>query len=1304
MNAAELLTGVGALSGARASGQDGNGITSSRLLNGIEYAHASDAPEAKLRAAWRQRQGGGAAPLVLVADDPDASGLVLVLGPQNDGPLRRIRADAMLGVVKRTLPLKRIHAIRLVAEEVERLDAERVAGLKVRGLGTEHLYGERLPGQARWSRLRELSDGVNRAGWRELLGDLGYALSPLPRKGYLCTAGDRPAVVVHPHDSATRFARLDEHGHLPEGALVADCRAHGARYGILAAGPRLRLLAAGDEDVGTATRYLELDASTLEPDRRPLLGLLAPEYLADGGLGDLLGEARDYGQKIRRRLDVVLRQDVLPRLGLGLGRWARDHGFDPSDDRVREELEAAVLIFVFRTLFLLYAESAGHLPMANATYSAKSLTRTAERAWLERDELDERAASLWDDVQSLVRKMRTGQRAWDLPAYNGDLFAAGDVLGASILERATLTDAELAPALVAVARDAEDPSVGVDFSGLEIGHLGYIYEGLLSLRLSPADRDYVYDARSDRYVATAVGQEPEVQTGELLWLTNEGGRKGGGVYYTRTELVRHLVRGAVGPAFASHLDEIRALARENAADAAARLFDFYVLDPACGSGHFLVEVVDELADKIAALLGDIALPAVAAQLEALRSSAGATWGAGIEDTALLKRLVLKRCVYGVDLSPMGAEIAKVSLWLHAFVPGLSLAYLDHNIQCGNSLIGVARADVVAPGGPDGQVAMFGEGIADAVAIAAEKAAVIRQIDDSTPGDFASSRTVDEELHKVVRGTHTVFDLWTADSLGLAGSRDEALLHGDALLLGHVSPTAQHAIDLSRRERFLHWPLAFAEVFAGERPGFDAVVGNPPWEEVNIDELNFFALRGPTLRGAPHEDRARVLARLKAERPELVTEFVAQRAAWAEIRSYFGPDTGYSSSSGNADLYKYFCQRYRVLVRSHGALGVVLPRGAFNGKGSTAFREWLLSEAPPRRIDFLVNKRRWAFDIHAQTAVGLLISEVRAPTENERIDVAGVAESAAAFKSQVSSAGISLDRAALGLRLEVPLLVDQRVANLLAKLRRGGPFPRGGGAWRCFPVQGDFNETTDRALWEGASEGLALWKGDSFTQYAPHGRDAGRCPESAAALRRASKSRPGAESVHATETSRAQRLAAVARTFPRARVAFHDVANRLNARTAIACLVPPKHFLLNSAPYLCFLDEDLAAEATCLGVMNSLVFDWQVRRFAEHHLNFFTLENLRVPDLDERDAARISRIAARLSCVDTRFADFARGTGVVLGPTTPDDHDALRAEIDAVVARAYGLNREELELVFADFRLDAVTSRYRELVRERFAAL
>ena len=840
VNASEVLDGLAALPGARDSGADGNGIIASSLLNGIEYARAAAVEEPKLRSSWKRRQGGGATPLVLVADDPEQPGYVRVLGPQRDGPMRRIRSESLVGLVERTLSVKRLQAVRLLAEELDRLDTERIAGLKVQGLGTEHLYGSRLPASRRWRELAETVDGVSRAGWRELLNDLGYAIEPLRPAGYLAKAAGHPAIVVHPHANAFMFARLDEHGRLPEGALIAACREHGAAYGLLAAGTRVRLLAAGPEEAGAATRYLELDAAALEPDMRPLLGLLSPPYLVDGAFRDVLGEARDYGQDLRRRLDLVLRQDVLPVLGLELGRWARSGGRDVADDEVRAELEAGALLFVFRSLFLLYAESAGHLPMGNPTYRSKSLTLIAERAYEERDAADATSTALWDDIASLVKRMRTGHTAWELPAYNGDLFAASAVVGAAILEDAAIPDAALAPALVALARDADDPETGVDFSGLEIGHLGYVYEGLLSLRLSVADRDYAYDARADRYVTPAPGQPADIAAGELLWLTNEGGRKGAGVYYTRTELVRHLVRGAVGPAFDRHLAAVRELATRDPATAAGQLFDFHVLDPACGSAHFLVEVVDELADKIATLLGEVELPAIRDQLDSLRARA-AQFGAGIEDTALLKRLVLKRCVYGVDLSAMGVEIAKVSLWLGSFVPGLSLAYLDFNVQRGNSLIGVTRPEEV------GQDTLFGDALAQAIADAAQGAAQLRAIDDTTPDLVEASRTANEALHETVAGAQRLFDLWTAEPLGLVGARNEALLRGAELLAGAATPLTPEAEELRHRERVLHWPLAFPDVFARDGPGFDAVVGNPPWEEVTIEELAFYARYRPGLR-------------------------------------------------------------------------------------------------------------------------------------------------------------------------------------------------------------------------------------------------------------------------------------------------------------------------------------------------------------------------------------------------------------------------------------------------------------------------
>jgi hypothetical protein len=306
VTAAELLQGLASLPGSRNAGGKSDGIAGSVLVSGVEYAQASVLEESRLRTAWKRREGGGATPLVLFAEDPDAgrAGFVRVLGPQREGALRRVRADSLRDLVRRTLSMERVRAVRLIAEELDRLDVERVAGLRVRGLGTEHLYGKRLPSsRKRWHELETLVDGVSRSGWRELLSDLGYTIEQLKPAGYLAKFENRPAIVIHPRANAWLFARLDEQGKLPEGALVEQARRLGAPYGILAAGPRLRLLAAGVEQAGAATSYLELDAATLEPELQPLLGLLAPRYLVEGEFASVLTEARDYGQALRLRLD-----------------------------------------------------------------------------------------------------------------------------------------------------------------------------------------------------------------------------------------------------------------------------------------------------------------------------------------------------------------------------------------------------------------------------------------------------------------------------------------------------------------------------------------------------------------------------------------------------------------------------------------------------------------------------------------------------------------------------------------------------------------------------------------------------------------------------------------------------------------------------------------------------------------------------------------------------------------------------------------------------------------------------------------
>ena len=164
--------------------------------------------------------------------------------------------------------------------------------------------------------------------------------------------------------------------------------------------------------------------------------------------------------------------------------------------------------------------------------------------------------------------------------------------------------------------------------------------------------------------------------------------------------------------------------------------------------------------------------------------------------------------------------------------------------------------------------------------------------------------------------------------------------------------------------FFHWPLEFPNVFHRERPGFDVVVGNPPWNEITVEELAFYAQREPGLRGWSNlADRRRRIAELDVENPGWRGELEVQQEQMATLRRFFWQSGEYHLwSVGDRDLYQLFCERYSHLVRQDGCLGVVLPRTAFLAEGSKGFRQWLFGQTSVNTVDFLLNAGRWVFDM------------------------------------------------------------------------------------------------------------------------------------------------------------------------------------------------------------------------------------------------------------------------------------------------------------------------------------------------------
>lgn len=1302
LNVNELLDDLLARGLAR-SAQSRTGSVRAVITGGIELAVSASSQERHLRARWRERVGSTGTPYLLVADHPAGlDGEVVALGPNSaDGPLRLLNTEDLSHVIERASGMSALEAVRFVTGEVDRLDQTGIAGVKLKGLLTEHTLDVRLRGDTtRWGQASSIVEAVTAsADWRAVLSALGYDLERRPQRGWLARHDGRPVVVVHPKADPADFARLGADGRPAEGVLISDCLADGARYGIMAHEGRLRLF---DAQSATSTAsWMDIDSALLVADDRPFLALLAPEYLAEGKLRGLQEEARSFGSGLRERLDETIRQSALPALAAGLGVWVRrQHHIDPTEDTARGELEKASLTLIFRLLFILYAESAGFLPMSNRTYRNVSLSSLVDEAVTTRDRLGSDSTALWSRYKTLVGAMRLSNPAWEVPAYNGALFAEDGFEGAELLEHLEIADPHFAQVLIAVGRDRET-NRGVDYSTLEIGHLGHIYEALLSLRLSVAEQPLRYDPASDRYLPAP--DSPEFDLGDLLWQTNEGGRKASGVYYTRSELVRHIVERAVLPAFDRHLSQVRTQAETDPASATQLLLEFSVLDPACGSAHFLVQVMERLAERTVLFLAETPLPAVADAIEELR--AGATPGVAIDDVSLLRRLILKRCVYGVDLSPMGAEVATISLWLASFVPGLSLAYLGRNIVVGNSLFGVADPEKVGRHDDEMSASFMHDSLQSALAEAAEAVVRVGAIHDRTPTEYEESEQADADARNATEGVRRVFNLWTAEAFGLSGARHLVEIQGIEILDGLEGEFDDQAADLAKKHRFLHWPLEFPHLFSRDRPGFDVVVGNPPWEEVKPERLGFATLFRPGIQSLPEAERDQALDELFSQRPELGVRLEdTQKTATLELAALLAG--GFEASSGDPDLYKFFCQRYRTFVRPGGLLGVVLPRSAFVNDGSEGFRRWLFERNLTMRVDFLVNRNNWIFKTHPQYTIALVIAERTPPPEHHEVEVAGTGTSLEEWKRQSAAAGLMIAREGFGPGWITPLLRSQEEADLLAKVRAGARFPFGSnGRWGCFPVR-ELDESLDKKLWRDATGGLPLWKGESFNQYDPHGAEERVVPPSPEVMAKVNgpRLRPGANSLLSESVPVSVRREAVNREVERARLAFRGIGRGTDSRTIIACLVPAHVLFVNSAPYLAFLKEDETAQAACLGIMNSLPFDWQARRFIEANVNFFLLEGLIVPALGNDDYSEISTAAARLSAVDDRFVDFARRAGVEVGPMSDAERQALRVDIDARVARGWKLTSADVELMLSDFTTDTVPMDYRRALLERVEEL
>lgn len=859
--------------------------------------------------------------------------------------------------------------------------------------------------------------------------------------------------------------------------------------------------------------------------------------------------------------------------------------------------------------------------------------------------------SLYVRLMALCAVIDKGDRALNVPMYNGGLFmteppeddSSLEAENARFLRDHVIPDRWLARGFDRLARDVDDKShalVFIDYKSLGVRHLGSIYEGLLEFKLRLAAekmavvegkkteeiipyREAQHDKRGILKVGRGKDADERVFAPGAIYLENDRReRKATGSYYTPDYIVQYIVEHAVGPVleekFAAIAPKLRdaqkALKQERDKAAALKrmvgkhddpehetylkhrhvldeLFDVKVLDPAMGSGHFLVETVDFITDRLLHFLNGFPWNPVLAHLKETRETIlqemerqGISIDVGrLSDVNLLKRHVLKRCIYGVDFNPMAVELAKVSLWLDCFTLGAPLSFLDHHLKCGNSLIGTTVEEVDKALETPEQTSFFHTSEFARELVAVDLMRRIGELSDVTPDQVRESRREFQKAMSALVPAKTVMDVYVSRWFGNepvnktvgAGVKPELLkkrkaLHDFALdflradtskqwlkhpqevvkLGGNDRKTAETAIKAAKEKRFFHWEIEFPEVFFAPRygttqvvekrpnAGFDAVVGNPPYDVLASGELGYDA---------------------------------SEDLAFYESAPVYEP-----AIRGKKNLYKLFICRGVAATRPAGAFSFIVPMPLLGDDQSAGIRRLLLEKTGLIAIESFPQKD----DPHnrvfpeAKLATSIFVTRANCP---------GTHFTVRTHQGRLIEESSSLLRLAPAEIFEfdpdnspIPSCT-QRDWDIAVKIIKRERIVRLG--LYCRASQGEVNETTDGKkgfISTNPKDGPQILRGSNICLYVT--REASQGEE--IFLRKQKYLRGKPDSVKALHHE--QR-----------RVGWQETSPQNNFRRIIAAGIPREEFCNHKINYVPENDAKIALDFL-LALLNSKVSDWFFR--------------------------------------------------------------------------------------------------------------
>jgi hypothetical protein len=1258
-----------------------------------------------LKTAHKKRLDRRAVPLAVFAYDK--SGKAWLFGPSTDAGVIELTQSQGQRLLQSALSEPDASSARtLLLRARDALAEHGDAGVLLQGLFSDQQILRGLPKESGWAAACERGAKVLAGNHQDidLVRALGFQHKEITGDAYLLSLGGEPpravAILLRSAEAFDAAGARFSKSPIYHGLEIA--RRNNVPWLVVARGSEIRLYptspSVGVGRRGATQTYFGLDLALIDESKAGYLDLAfsAKALAPDGSVDQILNQSKNYVAELSSRLRDRVYEDVVSRLSVAVAEKLREAG--PLDaDRLSLAYRLTLKI-LFRLLFQAYAEDIRVLPFQrNERYTAASLKQLARHMADEPQQADSpKSTSLFDGLLQVWRVIDHGDPDWGVPAYNGGLFGTDSELhpdGAAI-EKLALTNDILGPALRGLLVDvAKDGTLGpVDFRSLDVRDFGTIYEGLLEAGLSIAEDNLADDGKGGWKVAEK-GDTTLVKKTHPYFHTKSGDRKATGSYFTPSFVVEHLLERSLDSALDDHLSRVEDLLSKQGdqVGAARAFFDFRVADLAMGSGHFLVAAISHIEQKFGSFLERHPIPGVEKELLELREAASNALhevgvSAEIDRSGLLSRQIAKRCVYGIDINEIAVELARLAIWVRTFVPGLPMSSLDHQLVWGNSLTGIGTvSEAIKTLSPETSVATISlteRGVTDALNRAKTLLEDAASTKESTFSEVRLTANAQEQAKRLTSPVNDLMNLAVAIRIGDAVI---PTLIGDLQINTDLSDAATRNLALLAP---VHFPVAFPEVFVRDNPGFDVLVGNPPWEKLHVKEDAWWTLRSPGLLSLGAKEKKERIEQLSKSHPDMLEHLEAEKAAdtLAKRAIAKGPYSGIGAA--HIDLYVVFAWRNWNLLRNGGANGLVLPRGAFIGAGAEQWRREVLSGGQFTSIVFAVNSKGWVFEgITPQMTVAFANAK-KDSLSPHLVRAVGPCFSKEEFFVMRGELGQleaqSILRSTSG---AIPIVRNAEDATILMTMSTHPPLANNE-QFEFQLVQGDINVTTGRNLFNQTQTEehripvlnggcINLWNPDFGEPYGWAGEVmTAHLVEKAKAGTTAKRSAYFHASVSGIEDL----------ALSRPRIGIRQIAFGFNTRTCIVCLVPPNVVIASGLHYLHQRSGDEKDEAFVLGIMASIPFDWYVRAWVELNLTFELLYPCPIPRPPRTSPLRnrLIELAGQLSAIDNRYEDWAKKVSVDVGDIKSESRVKMLCEIDALSAILFGLNRNQVTRMFEGF--------------------